>query len=200
MNTDGSSGDYLALRSEADLDSFRIVARSMLLERAEVEDERSTTGEYLEVWRSPDRQRTLSWIESPRVFGRFVWYRGDDVESALKIAHDALPSATAAEVRGLLCESNPSQDDLVTLLHLAAYMTPHELPELLNAFRRYLADSRGGVRLSAVRACAIRRWPGVLAEVERLSKGDAEADVRGLAAQVVRLARAERRARSGASR
>lgn len=165
----------------------------MLMERAEIQDDRSNNGEYLEVWRTPDRKRTLSWIESPRVFGRFLWYRGDEMESALKVAHDALPSATAAEVRALLCNSNPSHDDLVTLLHLAAYMTPQERPDLLNTFRRYLADSRHGVRLSAVRAYAIRRWPGLLAEIERVSKEDLEPDVRAFAAQVLDLARAERR-------
>lgn len=193
MNIEGAEGGYLVLRNGADLDSFRIVARSMLMEQAEVQDERSENGEYLEVWRTPDRKRTLSWIESPRVFGRFVWYRGDEAENALRIAHDALPSATAAEVRDLLSSSNLSHDDLVTLLHLAAYVTPQQRPDLLDTFRRYLADSRSGIRLSAVRAYAIRRWPGLLEDIERVSREDPEPDVRAFATQVVDLARAEQR-------
>jgi hypothetical protein len=193
MNTDGADGEYLALRDEADLPSFRALARSMLMEQGKVQDERSENGEYLEVWRTPDRKRTLSWIELPRVFGRFLWYQGEEPENALKIASDVLPSATAAEVRELLSNSNPSHDDLVTLLHLAAYVTPLEQPDLLETFRRYLADPRRGVRLSAVRAYAIRRWPGLLDEIERVSKEDPEPDVRSFATQVVDLARAEQR-------
>ncbi|RKG76110.1 hypothetical protein D7W79_18520 [Corallococcus exercitus] len=191
MNTDDAKGGYLALRDEADLHSFRTLARSMLMEQDKVEDERSGNGEYLEVWRTPDRKRTLSWIESPRVFGRFLWYQGEGAENALKIASDALPSATAAEVRELLGNSNPSHDDLVALLHIAAYVTPTERADLLETFRRYLADPRRGVRLSAVRAYAIRCWPGLLDEIERISKEDSEPDVRAFATQVVEHARKE---------
>ena len=60
MNVEGVDSGYLVLRNEADLWSFRIVARAMLMEQVQVEDNRSTSvNDYLEVWQTPDRERTL---------------------------------------------------------------------------------------------------------------------------------------------
>ena len=119
MNADDIATGYLALRSEADLPSFRILARSMLMEQSTVKDERSGTGDYLEVWRTPDGKRRLSWIEVPRVFGRFLAYHGDDAENALVIASHVLPSATSSEVHEMLRSADVPHDERVAVVEHA---------------------------------------------------------------------------------
>ncbi|NVB80948.1 MAG: hypothetical protein HOV81_21300 [Kofleriaceae bacterium] len=193
MTTDVIESDYLALRNEAELSSFRAVALSMLMEKSTVEDERSANGDYLEVWRTPDGKRRMSWIEVPRVFGRFVWYQGTDVEQSLQFAARMLPSASSSEVREMLRSPDVPHDERVALLHIAAYVTPSERPDLLETFRRHLADSHRGIRLAAVRGYTIRRWPGLLDEIERISQEDPEDDIREFAAKTVKLVREEQR-------
>lgn len=183
---------YLVLRNEAVLSAFRILARSMLMEQDVVEDERSGNGDYLEAWRTSDRERTLSWIEVPRIFGRFVWYRGDDVEGALLLASHALPSATSREVREMLRSQDVPHDERVALLHVVAYVTPSEQADVLETYRLHLASTHRGIRLAAVRGYGIRSWPGLLDEIARVSREDPETDIRELAAKVLEHARATR--------
>lgn len=199
MSPEDIETGYLALRNEADLDSFRILARSMLMEQSTVEDDRSSNGDYLEVWRTPDRKRRLSWIEVPRVFGRFLAFDGEDAANALTIASHALPCATSREVREMLRSPDTPHDERVALLHVVAYVTPSERPDVLAIYRQHLADPHRGIRLAAVRGYGIRRWPGLLDDVARVSREDPEPDIRDFATKVVEHAREEQRANGSAT-
>ena len=191
MNTDGERGHYLVLHNDVDLYSFRVVATGWGMEQVEVEDHREKDGSYEEVWLAPDGSQKLTWIEVPRVFGRFLWYGGTNAEDTVAILTHALHCETAEQIRHRLSQPDLIHDDLVTLLHLAAYVTPRVTTEVLTAFRRALEDPRRGVRFSAVRGYAIRRWPELLAAIERLAEDEPEPDIKEFAEKVVEVAREE---------
>lgn len=190
MNRDLADGEFLVLLDDADLETFRLFARTRFMQKVHAEDEGN--GEYSERWCTADGSETFSWIESRKCMGRFLWYRGPDPDSVLTVASHLLPSLSAAEVRRRLVATDPATlEELVWLLHVTAYVTPDEVPEVLEAFRRRFSDGRAEVRHDAVRAYGIRRWPSLLPDVERIASADPAPEVREFAGKVGRFARAE---------
>jgi hypothetical protein len=166
---------YMQIDQSTHRSVFHGAAASLLMRAKDIRDKLPAS--YEELWAVHDSY--ASWLEVPDLESSFVCIWGPERDELMRGFKGVMEGKL---VEDLIAETHDlPHNDLLYRFYWVAYMTERPSKAVLDFFDTGMQDERENIRLSALNAYNIHRWPEWRSSLEKAAKSDTSEKVRAQA-------------------
>ena len=133
---------------------------------------------YELVWKTPDEETSIHYIEDELVQFSYIVVKGSDSQEVADEIRSGMAMYSVDDIFRWLDEARPGGDMMQAVAHLGVAAPRRFDSAFFGRFEQAFASSDPEVRRTAIWSCGYPAWPEFLSILERLSTEDSHPEVR----------------------